>query len=141
MEETRFIRPTLHRRRNLCYYWSLVRSSSLAITRKKRDFAAGEMENFAVSMMEQEQLYPRAFTSLKVDPSFKVDEGYSEDSRSLDDHDFPIKLETNTVEAAIPLPTMASLPEGIMALSESERSGNSSRANSLMDLGNGLTIT
>lgn len=79
-----------------------------------------------MSMIEQARLYPRDFASLKVDQSFKVDEGYSEDTRSLDDHEFSTKLDQGHAETAIPVSMMAGLPEGIMALSEAERSGKSS---------------
>lgn len=81
-----------------------------------------------MNLIEQARLYPRDFASLNVDPSFRVDEGYSEDTRSPDDHDFSIKLEPGTTETTIPVPMMVGVPEGIMALSEAERSGIDSQS-------------
>lgn len=77
-----------------------------------------------MSLMHPAQLYPRPFTTSKIDSSFKVDEGYSEDTRSQDDMDSSnIKLEIRASEAIMAVPMMAGLPDGIMALSEAERSG------------------
>lgn len=77
-----------------------------------------------MSLMHPAQLYPRPFTASKIDSSFKVDEGYSEDTRSQDDMDSPnIKLEIRASDAIMAVPMMAGLPDGIMALSEAERSG------------------
>lgn len=65
-------------------------------------------------------MYQKSYTSSIVDPSFKVDEGYSEETRSQDDVDSAMRLDTG-----ISAPMVAGLPEGIMALSEAERSGTS----------------
>ena len=55
--------------------------------------------------------------STKMDPSYKVDEGYSEDTRSQDDPDFPMRMEPDGEDM---LPTHI---DAVMALSESDRSG------------------
>ena len=60
---------------------------------------------------------------MKVDSSFKVDEGYSEDTRSLDDHEFSIKPEPGPTESTIPVLMMEGIPDWMMALNEGERSG------------------
>lgn len=62
--------------------------------------------------------------SHKMDVSYKVDEGYSEDTRSQDDYESPMRVEPG--EDSI-LPTQlscgASLQDAALALSEGERSG------------------
>lgn len=62
----------------------------------------------------------KTYASSIVESSFKVDEGYSEETRSQNDADSAMRL-----DIAIPAPMVAGLPEGIMALSEAERSGTS----------------
>ena len=62
-----------------------------------------------------------------MDPSFKVDEGYSEDTRSQDGLESPMRVEAAAPETIMPAPVIASLPEGIMALNEAERSGRTHR--------------
>ena len=65
------------------------------------------------------RLFPR-----KMDPSFKIDEGYSEDTRSQDDPDSPTRADS-AMEDSIPLPwsLTAGIPAQILAMSEAERSG------------------
>lgn len=78
------------------------------------------MTDYKMSPSNQAQMYQKPYASSIVESSFKVDEGYSEETRSQDDVDSAMKL-----DIAITAPMMAGLPEGIMALSEAERSGTS----------------
>lgn len=55
--------------------------------------------------------------STKMDPSYKVDEGYSEDTRSQDDPDSPMRMEPDGDDI---LPTQI---DAVMALSEGDKSG------------------
>ncbi|KAL8715318.1 MAG: hypothetical protein Q9225_006416 [Loekoesia sp. 1 TL-2023] len=58
-----------------------------------------------------------------MDPSLKIDEGYSEDARSQDDPDSPMRLDAMS-EGSLSQPwsLSAGIPPQIMALSETERS-------------------
>ncbi len=59
-----------------------------------------------------------------MDTSFKVDEGYSEESRSQDDLDSPMRSESISDETVtVPINDPPTLPPAILALSEAERSG------------------
>lgn len=59
-----------------------------------------------------------------MDLSFKVDEGYSEETRSQDDLDSPMRLESISDDTAtVPINDLPALPPAILALSEAERSG------------------
>lgn len=82
------------------------------------------MENYSTNTFNPGPIYHKNYLSPCVDPSFKVDEGYSEETRSQDDVDSPMRLDSASNEMkTIPVPMVASLPEGIMALNEAERSG------------------
>lgn len=78
------------------------------------------MADYKMSPLNQAQMYQKTYASSIDDPSFKVDEGYSEETRSQNDVDSAMRL-----DIAISAPTVAGLPERIMALSEAERSGMS----------------
>ena len=52
--------------------------------------------------------------STKMDPSYKVDEGYSEDTRSQDDSDSPMRMEPGGDDV---------LFDAVMALGDGEKSG------------------
>lgn len=82
------------------------------------------MADYKMSPLNQAQPYQKTYASSIIDPSFKVDEGYSEETRSQDDVDSAMRL-----DIAIPAPMVVGLPEGIMALSEAERSGTSRPCN------------
>ena len=70
------------------------------------------------------RLYQGNYLSPRSDSSFKVDEGYSEDTRSQDDNESPMKIEPGAEEMVpIQVPMVGGLPQEIMALSEVERSG------------------
>lgn len=71
-----------------------------------------------MSLLNQARVYQKTYASSVVDPSFKVDKDYSEETRSQDDADTVMRL-----GIAISAPTMTGGPEGIIALSEAERSG------------------
>lgn len=82
------------------------------------------MENYSINTLNSGPLYHKNYLSPCVDLSFKVDEGYSEETRSQDDVDCPMRLDSGSNESkTMPAPVGASLPEGIMALNEAERSG------------------
>lgn len=57
--------------------------------------------------------------STKMDPSYKVDEGYSEDTRSQDDPDSPMRMESGGDDA---LQTQM-ITDAVTALGEGEKSG------------------
>lgn len=76
-----------------------------------------------MSLMDQARLYHGNIRPCEIMPAFKVDEGYSEDNRSQDDADSPAKFEVMASDMNRPTRMLAGLPEGIMALSEAERSG------------------
>lgn len=57
--------------------------------------------------------------SPKMDLSYKVDEGYSEDTRSQDDPDSPMRMDSGGDDV---IPTQTIL-DAVMALGEGEKSG------------------
>ena len=64
----------------------------------------------------------RAFSPMvatKMDPSYKVDEGYSEDTRSQDDTDSPMRMEPGGDDM---LPAQTAF-EAAMALNDGEKGG------------------
>ena len=75
-------------------------------------------------LLHQAHLYQPGFATSKMDASFKLDEGYSEETRSQDGLDSPMRLESVTDETiTVPMSAPPSLPPAILALSEAERSG------------------
>lgn len=76
-----------------------------------------------MSLMDQARLYQGTIRPCEIVPAFRVDEGYSEDNRSQEDVDSPAKFEVMATDTIMPVRMLAGLPEGIMALSEAERSG------------------
>lgn len=76
------------------------------------------------TLLNQGRTYQSAFATSKMDLSFKVDEGYSEETRSQDDLDSPMRLESISDETVtVPINDPPALPPAILALSEAERSG------------------
>ena len=70
------------------------------------------------------RFFPQPLVTSKIDPSFKIDEGYSEDARSQDDPDSPMKLESAMADAFQPSWSFAAgFQDQILALNEVERSG------------------
>jgi hypothetical protein len=64
-----------------------------------------------------------------MDPSYKVDEGYSEDTRSQDGLESPMSIEPGSYGAlASQMGSGSVLLSDLMALSESERSGELRRS-------------
>lgn len=64
----------------------------------------------------------RAFPSMvptKMDSSYKVDEGYSEDTRSQDDSDSPMRMETGGDDML----SAQAIVDTVIALNEGEKSG------------------
>ncbi|KAI4215858.1 MAG: hypothetical protein LQ351_001846 [Letrouitia transgressa] len=75
------------------------------------------------SVLSQAQYLSQPLMTPKMDPSFKIDEGYSEDARSQDDPDSPMKMESSVADIfSSPWAMGGSIPEQILALSESDRS-------------------
>ncbi|KAL8727827.1 MAG: hypothetical protein Q9181_005571, partial [Wetmoreana brouardii] len=74
--------------------------------------------------VDQRPYYQPRFVPSKMDASLKIDEGYSEDTRSQDDLDSPMRLDSmgdgNLSQA---WSSAAGVPHQIMSLSEMERSG------------------
>ena len=83
------------------------------------------MNIYPVNSLTHARLYQRNYAPSGIDSSFKIDEGYSEDTRSLDDVDSPMKLEPGVNETnGVSMPMAASsLSDGVMVLNEAERSG------------------
>lgn len=77
------------------------------------------MTDYKTSPSKQARMHQKTYASSIVESSFKVYEGYSEETRSQDDIDSAMRLDIITA------PMVAGLPEGITALSEAERSGTS----------------
>lgn len=76
------------------------------------------------TLLNLTRTYQPDFMASKMDTSFKVDEGYSEESRSQDDLDSPMRLESISDETlTVPITDPPALPPAILALSEAERSG------------------
>lgn len=76
------------------------------------------------SVLSQAQYLSQPLMAPKMDPSFKIDEGYSEDARSQDDPDSPMKMESSVADIfSSPWAMGGSIPEQILALNESDRSG------------------
>ncbi len=76
------------------------------------------------TLLNLTRTYQPAFATSKMDTSFKVDEGYSEESRSQDDLDSPMRSESISDETVtVPINDPPTLPPAILALSEAERSG------------------
>lgn len=71
----------------------------------------------------QAQPFQSIIPNLKMDPSYKLDEGYSEDTRSQDGLESPTVEMGNDALIASQLSVEGVLPSGVMALSEAERSG------------------
>ena len=57
--------------------------------------------------------------STKMDSSYKVDEGYSEDTRSQDDTDSPMRMETGGDDML----SAQAIVDTVIALNEGEKSG------------------
>ena len=69
----------------------------------------------------QAQPFQSMIPNLKMDPSYKVDEGYSEDTRSQDGLDSPMNMEAGSDGQQLGIG--GRLPSDVLALSEAERSG------------------
>lgn len=93
-------------------------------------FAAHSGSGFPASTMGyyQSQPFQSIIPNLKMDPSYKVDEGYSEDTRSQDGLESPNMEMGNDALLVSQLGVGGVLPPGVMALSEAERSGVLARA-------------
>lgn len=77
----------------------------------------------AMNSLSHARLYQGSYTPSTLDPTFKLDEGYSEETRSQDDMESPMKIEAGAEMVPSQAPVPVGLLEGIMALSEAERSG------------------
>lgn len=71
----------------------------------------------------QAQPFQSTIPNLKMDSSYKLDEGYSEDTRSQDGLESPNVEMGNDALLASQLGFGGLLPPGVMVLSEAERSG------------------
>lgn len=59
-----------------------------------------------------------------MDTSFKVDEGYSEETRSQDGSNTPSDLDLTRADmASAAISSMARLPQSVLTLNEAQRSG------------------
>ena len=78
------------------------------------------MEKYAVNPLDPPLLY-RPLELPRMDTSYKIDEGYSEETRSQDEMDSPMRLEPNA-EGLVPT-AMRLAMDSIMSLSEEDKSG------------------
>ena len=63
-----------------------------------------------------------------MDPSYKIDEGYSEETRSQGEVDSPMKIDHGDEQHLLShIPHTSELQEAVLALSELERKGERSR--------------
>lgn len=84
------------------------------------------MDEYSQVLVDAQLCRPPCPVSSRHMP-FKLDEGYSEETRSQYDGDSSMGVEPasgNSLE--MPLPSLVGLPDAIMALGEAERSGNTS---------------
>ena len=78
------------------------------------------MEKYAATPLNSTFLY-RSMALPRMDTSYKIDEGYSEETRSQDEMDSPMRLEPSAEGMA---PTSVRLAmENIMSLGEEDKSG------------------
>lgn len=64
-----------------------------------------------------------------MEPSFKLDEGYSEDTRSQEELDSQMIMEERAGDIMpLPMPLGQNLPDFVLALSEVERTGTADHA-------------
>ena len=78
------------------------------------------MEKFTANLLNSPYLY-RPTALPRMDTSYKIDEGYSEETRSQDELDSPMRLESGA-EGMIPS-AMRLAMDSMMSLSEEDRSG------------------
>lgn len=71
-----------------------------------------------MNALNQAQMFQKSFASSIVDPSFKINKDYSEQSGGQADVNTAMRL-----GISISAPMVAGVPEEIIALSEAERSG------------------
>ena len=81
------------------------------------------MEDYSQSLVDARICQPPCPVSSRQTP-FRLDEGYSEETRSQDDDDSTMGTEPGgSGPIATSLSPLAGLPDAVMALTEAERSG------------------
>ena len=82
------------------------------------------MDGFSGNLLSQPQLCRPPYPPTTMEMPFKVDEGYSEDTRSQDEGDTPMGIEPRVEEMmGMVMPPLAGLSDAVMTLNEAERSG------------------
>lgn len=82
------------------------------------------MENYQTSIYPDAHMFRSRCPDPPMDTSFKVDEGYSEETRSQDGINTPNDLDLGHADiASAAISSMAGLPEWVLTLNEAERSG------------------
>ena len=82
------------------------------------------MEGYTGGTVDTSQMCKPPCPVSNMEAVFKVDEGYSEDGRSLDGGDLIMGDESRTSEVmGMSFPSLAGLPDVVLTLNEAERSG------------------
>ena len=82
------------------------------------------MDDYQSSLYNEAQMFRARCPDPPMDTSFKVDEGYSEETRSQDGSSSPGDLDLGHADmASMVIPAMVGLPEWVRALNEADRSG------------------
>ena len=82
------------------------------------------MDNYQSSLYPEAQMFRARCPEPSMDTSFKVDEGYSEETRSQDGSNTPSDLDLARGDmASAAISSMARLPESVLSLNEAQRSG------------------
>ena len=82
------------------------------------------MESYTRGSVDSSQICKPPCPVSNLEAAFKVDEGYSEDSRSLDGGDLVMGEEPRADEVlSMPFPSLVGLPNVVLSLSEAERIG------------------
>ena len=94
----------------------------------EREKSNGMDDRFMKEDTQTSHIYGPTSPLLAMDPSFRVDEGFSEDTRSLDDGDSAMGLEPRQ-NSSIHLVSnpLTALQNAVLAFDESQRSGEYER--------------
>lgn len=101
-----------------------VESVPLRILAEVNPEASVTMDNYQSSLYTEAHMFRSRCPDPSMDTSFKVDEGYSEETRSHDGINTPTDLDLGHADiSSAAISSMAGLPEWVLTLNEAERSG------------------
>ena len=82
------------------------------------------MDSFRGNIVKSTQICTPPCPASAMEPSFKLDEGYSEDTRSQEELDSQMIMDERAGDIMpLPMPLVQNLPDFVLALSEAERTG------------------